>query len=523
MLNRRQVLKGGSAAVMSVLLASCGAPGTPASSGSATTSAAGSGQPKRGGTLKLTQPGPITPFEFQQLGLHASLFMLGVFDTLVRYDAQLQPQPRLAESWAWNEANTELTLKLRQGVTYHTGRPFTSKDVQFNFERVRDPKFGSQYRGYSNTITQMNTPDDHTIVLAFDQPNPAIFDMFNLLAMLDSATAADLEGATQVIGTGPFKWQDYAPGTSLTLVRNDAYWESGKPYLDRVELQIVDDKQSMVLNVESGQRDVAWQVLAQDLSRLKNHPQVVPEISQTGAQFYYIGAVVTDPVLGDKRVRQAFNAAIDRQRIAETLVFGLTAPTALPWPKTSPAYNPELDASITFDLNKAKQLFDAAGVSGTTLTLEANSPETLNPKIAQIVQADLIKIGVTLDVQTLENTVFQQSLNEGKFKQFFGNTLGFSNYNPVTFFVTAFPVRISGNASKFDAPAYVDVIKQMQVEADAAKLTGLYDQVNTILLDESFNMPICQAPQGWVLQKKVNGFSYNSGNYVYLENVWLNQ
>lgn len=370
--------------------------------------AGGGGQPKRGGTLKLTQPIPITPFEFQQLGPHTSFLLLSVFDTLVRFDDQRQPQPWLAESWSYDAGNTELTMKLRRGVSYHTGREFTSEDVKFNVERVRDQKVASQMRPNSLTVTEMRLPDPQTIIFKFERPNPIFFEMLFSLVMLDRATAADLEGAKQVVGTGPFTWQEYVPGNSVALVRNDKYWGAGKPYLDRIELQIVDDKQSMVLNVESGQRDVAWQVLPQDLARLRSNPQAQSVVSQTGGGFYYIGAVVTGDLVSDKRVRQAINAAIDRKRIAETLLLGLVEPTALPWPKTVPGYNAEIDRSVGFDLEKARGLFREAGVAqGTTIILEANAQDPQNGRIGQILQSDLAKIDIKLDLQSVENSVFQ--------------------------------------------------------------------------------------------------------------------
>lgn len=519
---RDLVVKGSSVAALALLAPSNVTAAPTLVTGTPWRASAARQEPKTGGTLNVTQPIPIAPFEFQQLGPHMAFLAKNVFDTLIRYDAQLQSQPRLAESWTWNAEATELTLKLRQGVTYHSGRAFTSDDVKFSIERARDPAVASQWRGYSNTITEIVLPDAATVVLRFATPNLAIFDMLSMLVMLDSATAAELEGAGQVIGTGPFRWAEYAPGDRVVLARNEEYWEEGKPYLDGIDLQIVDDKQSMVLSVESGQRDVAWQVLPQDLSRLEGHPQARPEVSQTGAQFYYIGAVTTAEGVSDKRIRQAFNAAIDRQRITETLIFGLVEPTALPWPPASPAYNEEIDATVSFDLERARTLFAEAGVGpGTTLTVEANAQDPLNAQIAQIVQADLASIEITLDLQTVENTVFQQQLNESRFQQLFANTMGFSNLSPVSFFVTAFPVRITGNASQFDAPNYIALVEQMQTATDQAALKQLYDEMDRLLLDESFNMPICQAPQGWALQQRVQGFSYDALNYVHLENVWI--
>lgn len=547
-MTRRTILKSSVAATAAIALAACGgaaptptpapaanattgaassaSPTVAAASGSVTspTTAAAGAQPKKGGTLKISQPIPITPFEFQQLGPHTATTILGVFDTLIRYDAKQQPQPFLAESWSYNADKTALTLKLRQGVLYHTGRAFTSDDVKFNLERVQDPKVASQLAGQAKTITGMALPDKQTIVLTFAQPNPAIFDAFNILAILDKETAANLDGAKQVIGTGPFIWKEYVPGSKVTLVRNDKYWQSGKPYLDGIELQITDDKQSMVTAVESGQRDLAWQVLPQDLSRLKGNAQAGGLVSDAGAQFYYIGVNTQGEGVTDKRVRQAFDAAIDRKRITDTLIFGLVQPDTIAWPHASPAYNAAIANSVTFNLDTAKQLFQAAGVApNTTFTIEINAQDPINGKIAQIVQSDLGKINIKLDIQSVENSVFQQRLQQAGFKQLFANTEGFSNFNPGAWFITAYPVRIPDNASKFTPPEYTDLIKKMQVEPDPTKLKALYDSMDTMLIDAAFNLCVCQAPQGWVLQKSVKGFTYDTFNFIQLDGVWLDK
>jgi len=101
--------------------------------------------------------------------------------------------------------------------------------------------------------------------------------------------------------------------------------------------------------------------------------------------------------------------------------------------------------------------------------------------------------------------------------------MGNSNLTPVSFYLTTFPVRVTGNASKYSSPQYTDLVNKMQVETDAAKLKSLYDQTTQLMLDESFNMPYCQAPQGWILQRSVKGFAYDNTNFVYLDSVWLDR
>jgi ABC-type transport system substrate-binding protein len=94
--------------------------------------------------------------------------------------------------------------------------------------------------------------------------------------------------------------------------------------------------------------------------------------------------------------------------------------------------------------------------------------------------------------------------------------MGNADLTPVTFYLTTFPVRVTGNASKYTSPTYTDLVNKMQVEADAVKLKALYDQVTALMLDESFNMPYCRSPGGFVLRKSVQDFAIDPSGYVYL-------
>src|SRR5262245_40040916 len=132
------------------LLAGCGLPFGPAASAPRTP---GQGEPKSGGTLRIGKPEDILLTGFPHLLTPANFQICNlVYDTLVVYDQQLRPQPRLATSWGWSSDYRQLTFQLRQGVTFHTGRPFTSEDAKFNLERLRDPSIGSQLRNYAELM-----------------------------------------------------------------------------------------------------------------------------------------------------------------------------------------------------------------------------------------------------------------------------------------------------------------------------------------------------------------------------------
>ena len=206
-----------------------------------------------GGTLRVAAPTDVDPKRIHGITFVNYQLNYQLFDTLTRYDRQLKPQPELAESWAWSADNKTLTFKLRQGVKFHTGREMDSEDVKFNILRVREDKIASQMRPFSTDIKDIQTPDKSTIVLQFDAPRPAIFDMFESLAIMDKETIGDAEEAKRLVGTGPFKWGQSTPGDKLTMTRNENYWKPGQPYLDGITLQVVPDAPSALVNLEARQ------------------------------------------------------------------------------------------------------------------------------------------------------------------------------------------------------------------------------------------------------------------------------
>jgi peptide/nickel transport system substrate-binding protein len=464
---------------------------------------------KPGGVLRLIQTSDVAPREpHLLLGSNAPI-ALSVWDTLIRFDRNLQPQPVLAEKWEWSPDSKTLTLQLRSGVTFHSGRELTSEDIEFNLTRLREPSVGSQMRGSSLLVKTIERPDKLAIRLGFDAPYRAIFDMLDTMVIVDRETVGDISSG-KVIGTGPFLWKEWAPNERCTLEKNPRYWQSGSPLVDRIETTIIGDVQSMAVQFEAGQHDAALRLSAQDFVRFRNDQKYEAVVMESGTGYVYVAADVTRAPLDKKEVRQAINVAINRNRFNQTAMNGIGRATTLPWPTFSPAYDAALASSIPFDLEKAKALLAQAGVSGGfEVPLIFNTQRTAtNGKLVEILQSDLAQIGVAVQVQSLENTVFQRTLNEGKFNGLFTHSHGFSNRTPAALFVQAFPFRAQ-NASNFTSPEYTRLTTAMQTEADEAKLRSLYGEMNRLLLDEAFIMDVATDPGHYVAKANVQNLDYN--------------
>jgi peptide/nickel transport system substrate-binding protein len=215
-------------------------------SGGAPTAA---GQPKRGGTLRIgrsNEPSNLDGSLISPYGVNSTWMAL---DRLMAYDDNLQPQPRLAESWELRSDSTQIKLNLRHGVTFHGGRDFTSDDVKYSLLRVRDPKIGAaQLLAFSSWFTDIQTPDKYTIVLKTDVPRAGIFDAFEYLYIVDQPTVEGPDAKTKVVGTGPFMWSEWQPGVSLRMDRNPNFWEAGKPYFDALLFTTIPDTSALVVS-----------------------------------------------------------------------------------------------------------------------------------------------------------------------------------------------------------------------------------------------------------------------------------
>jgi peptide/nickel transport system substrate-binding protein len=311
-------------------------------------------------------------------------------------------------------------------------------------------------------------------------------------------------------GTGPFVWKEWAPNEKVVLEKNPRYWQSGAPLLDRIEATIIGDIQAMAVQFEAGAQDVALRVTAQDFTRLKNDPKFRAEVMESGSGYLYVAADVTVPPLDKKEVRQAINHAINRERFVQTALSGIGRATTLPWPTFSPAYDAALDGGIRYDLERTKALLAQAGVAGGfELPITFNTQRTAtNGKLVEILQADLAQIGIRVTPQSLENSVFQRTLNEGKFGGLFSHSHGFSNRTPAALFVQAFPFR-KQNASNFSSPEFTRIVDGMQAEADEAKLRALYGEMNRLLLDEAFIMDVSTDPGNFVAKASVQDIDYS--------------
>lgn len=446
-----------------------------------------------------------------------------VYDTLTRYDENVRPQPHLAESWAWNDDFTQLTMHIRKGVTFHTGRELTAEDIKWNVERAQNPEVGSQLRGSLTKVVEMQLPDTHTIVFSFKQPTLNFFDTLEGFNIMDPETVAETESGARLVGTGPFMVTSWEPGDSLILERNPNYWIPERPLLDGIEISIVPDRDAMVLNLESGMANLVVGPKAQDVVRFQDDDRYQVAISKNEAPRYFALLNTATPPFDNKLVRQAFNWAIPRKRFVDTVVLGLAQATNLPWASVSPAFDAELGSSISLDFDKARALLKEAGVDpeGMPVTITYNANLEDLKKFSVLYQNALSQLGCNVTLDPAEGATYSQR-NRGKdFKHILVGNHNNHMLFPTSLLTQNFPWRVGNNTASFLSAEYEQLVANIHTEPDEAKRAALYPQLNQLIIDEAFNLSFSNAVFAWVFDANINGLNYSKFNWMWYENLQI--
>jgi len=466
-----------------------------------TPAAAAAGQPKRGG--KLTS----TALPLARVDAHCFCggdALLGIWDTLIGYDDKSQPTPNLVDKWSANPELTQITLTLRQGVLFHSGREFTSEDVKYNFVRTTDPVKAPIYSGFVRPfLDTVETPDKYTAVVRSKQSWPGIWDFLRFLWITDSDADQRSVDSERAVGTGPFVLKEYIQGDHATFTRNDKYWKTDLPYLDEVTMRFFSDVQALLVAFESGAVDVVTTPPTRDLDRYSKDPSYT--IFRPNAPTTYRGYVAQcqNPPTDNQAFRQALSYALDRERANQTAWLGLGSPSTLLWNQTNVAYDAVKDKAHVFNLDKARALVQQSGVTDTSIEIEYSTNFSDDAQVAQIWQQDLAKIGVTATLKPLDQPTWFQRYNTNAYRNVSMVLAPSAPWNPATVLGGPY-TKPDGNAAAFKSPEWTDIVTRIQTEADPAQQKALYTRMNDYLLDQSFHLTYGLQPVGVVTRTNIH-------------------
>jgi peptide/nickel transport system substrate-binding protein len=404
----------------------------------------------------------------------------------------MQPQPILAESWELSSDVKQIKLNLRKGVQFHDGRELTSDDVNYSLLRIRDPKLAAvagQLASQSAWWTNISLPDKYTIVLGSDVPRPGVFDFLQYFTVVDKNLMESPDAPTKANGTGPFSFVEWVPGDHVTMQRNPNYWNRDVPYLDSLQTKIFRDAQAMVVGLEGGALDEADSPSLGDLVRLKSDPRFQALVVAASGQFVCMVANTTVAPTDSKQFRQAINYAINRKRFVDTFFQGIiTDFQDLPFPPQSPAYDASRSKVYTFDLDKAKSLLQASGVSSPDIELVYSSTTfgELNQILAQIIQSDLSSIGINVTLRPVEFATQFDVASKRAYRGLLLSTGSSAQLAEATSFLTRsrfFNPDPRNSFTGLDNPSYSQLIGMAATEPDAARRRDLYGRIQDIILD----------------------------------------
>ncbi|MBP7065454.1 ABC transporter substrate-binding protein [Ferrovibrio sp.] len=451
-----------------------------------------------------------------------------LFDALLQQDENQKLAPGLAESWK-PISETTWEFKLRKGVKFHDGSPFTAADVVFSLNRPpKVPNSPSSLSIYTRPITNIKVVDDHTVQLTTANPYPLLpTDMSRVYIMSSKAAKADVaEGLTTeglskgegLIGTGPYKYSEWVRGNRLVLAANNDYW-GGKPKWEKVTFRPMSNDAARVAALLAGDVDMIENPPPADMKKLRENPNV--KISQAVSNrliYIHLDSFTDAPVgipdapagknpLKDPKVRQALSQAINREAITSRIMEGLGQPTAdfLPYPMFGTRKDAKLDP---YNPDAAKKLLADAGYpNGFTITLGTPNDRYINDaEVAQAVASQWNRIGVKAKVDAVTRTVFFKNRDEFKYSAYLaGWGAGTGEMSDPLRALVATPNREKGmgttNKGRYSNPAMDAVLEEALKTVDDKKREELLQKASKIALDDYGLIPLHIEVTPWATRK----------------------
>ena len=418
-----------------------------------------------------------------------------VFDQYILQQPDLKPAPGLLTEWGWNDDRTKVMMKVRDGVTWHDGSPFTAEDVAWSLTRAADEKTGNPIQFIWSTLANIKA-EGNMVTADVARFEPTIFKWMYFLtgyvlpkAYYEKVGAEGFEAAP--IGTGPYMVEKFERNAFVRLKANVSYW-GGKPVFDTVTIKFVPDAAARVAEVESGNSHVTLEMPYEEYDRLKGGPLkgISAPISDIGMIFLNDIDVMLDP-----NVRKAAAHAIDKQTIIDRLLsgYGVKIDTL-----ETPQYE-AYDASIkvAYDPDLAVKLLAASGFSpDKPAKFKIQTTKGFKPKDYEMVQAIVgmwRKVGIEAEIEVYEIAKHYElrgadQLTPAAFYNW-GNSVG----DPTT--STGFAMFGPSPHSVWDGKDLIDMIGPLWGEKDEAKRIAGWKAVDAFVAENALVIPLLQYVQ----------------------------
>ena len=451
-----------------------------------------------------------------------------LFDGLVARDASFHFTPALAERWEQPDP-LSLVFHLRSGVRFHDGRPLTARDVKWTIDSMRNGAVISPKTASYASVESVEALDAHTVVFHLKHPDNFLLTNLSTGAIGIVPDGSGREFWRHPVGTGPFRFVSQQIDQDVVIERSSVSW-APEPKIERVRFAVVPDAITQSLELEKGSADVAINSLPMDaLPVLAKQPNLQIE-DASGTQIQYLAFNVRDPLLSDVRVRQAIAFAINRKLIIQTLLRGHAQPAVSLLPVSHWAWSGD-GPHYDYDPARAKELLDEAGYRAGPdgirfhVTMKTSNVEDVR-LLSAVLQQQLAKVGIALDLRSYEFATFYSDVTRGAFQLYSLRWIG-GNEQPDIFSYAFSTARFSpkgANRGHYSNIQLDKLLDDAAASSNTAKRRADYVEAQRILARDlpAFNL--------WYLDTVVvhnrrltHVVPTPSGSYTFLETAELTQ
>ncbi|HSP63395.1 MAG TPA: ABC transporter substrate-binding protein, partial [Pyrinomonadaceae bacterium] len=473
-----------------------------------------------------------------------------MFNSLVKKDEKFDYVPELASKIDRSEDGLTFTFTLRDGVTFHDGRPFTSADAKYTLDTVLASTFAKAASFFEGVgadrkafVKSVEAPDAHTLVIRLNKSWTGLLPNLVPIAISPQGTyESDIrngklpEQATHPLGTGPFKFKSYDQSQQVVdMEANPAYWD-GPPQIALLRARVISDSNALQAELQSGRVDIAplpTSLSPDAIKGLSSNPNL--NVHQFGgSNLNLLTFNTTEPPLDNVKVRQAIAYAINRESMIRDLVLGQGKIAHSILPEESWAYTPGL--TYHYDPAMAKKLLDEAGFrdpDGDGPQMRFSKPIIFRisgssgaaRQYSGVIYNYLREVGIPVQIETSElNTLFE-FLRRGQFQMTYGQWVG-GNQDPIfyrdLFATSEIPseTRAARNRSRYSNPELDKILEEATNTYDHAKAAPLYARAQEIVSRDVVVLPLWYQANMVIAKKSVGNIHINaSGDWGFVKDL----
>jgi len=449
-----------------------------------------------------------------------------MFNTLLDIGDDLRPAPMLAERLDNPDPLTYIAT-LRRGVKFHDGHELTAKDVVYTYGQMLDPSFVSPFKGAFRVLKSVEAIDDYHVEFKLKEPFTAFPNQLaGPPAIVPSGSGSDF--AQHPIGTGPYKFVRYAVDDQVVLAPFPDYF-NGAPKNAGIVIRVLPDDTMRGLELKKGSIDLVVNDLPPDIVH-QFEGKDFQVAKSAGLDYSYLGINMLDPVLKDKRVRQAIGYAVDRRAIVEYLRRGLARPATGLIPSQAWAYEPDI-FQFTYDPNRSRQLLDEAGYKDPDgdgplprlrLSLKVSNAEETRLQ-ATVIQQQLREVGIDLDVRSYEFATMYADVLKGNFQMFSLQWVGGAMVDPDILrrvFHSAQVPPVGFNRGHYSNPEVDRLLDRASAATTEAERKQYYGEAQKIIAEDAPYISIWNRTNVAVAQPAITGLHLDAvSNFESLKDV----